>query len=115
MTKLDVLTGYDRLKVCTRYRGAEGAEFEDFPYHQTVLHHSIGEYEELRGWTEDITECREESELPAAAREYLQYMSEFVDVPIALISVGPGTEQVVWTNASDYVSPPPAPAPAPAG
>ena len=85
----------DRLKVCTRYRGAEGAEFDRFPYHQTVLHHASGEYEELAGWTEDLTECREESELPTAAREYLQYMSEFVGVPIALISVGPGTDQVI--------------------
>ena len=86
--------------MCTRYRGAEGAEFDRFPYHQTVLHHASGEYEELPGWTEDLTECREESDLPTAAREYLQYMSEFVGVPIALISVGPATDQVIWTHAS---------------
>ena len=42
ITKLDVLSGLDRVKVCTGYRGADGAEFEDFPYHQTVLHHSQG-------------------------------------------------------------------------
>ena len=40
VTKLDVLSGLDRIQVCTGYRGAEGAEFEDFPYHQTVLHHT---------------------------------------------------------------------------
>src|SRR5207253_2520923 len=45
VTKLDVLSGFDRLQVCTRYRGAEGAEFDHFPYHQTVLHHATGEYE----------------------------------------------------------------------
>jgi adenylosuccinate synthase len=108
VTKLDVLSGHDRLKVCTRYRGAEGAEFDHFPYHQTVLHHASGEYEELAGWSEDLTECREESDLPTAAREYLQYMSEFVGVPIALISVGPGTDQVIWTHASEGLSPAPA-------
>jgi adenylosuccinate synthase len=108
VTKLDVLSGHDRLKVCTRYRGAEGAEFDHFPYHQTVLHHASGEYEELPGWSEDLTECREESDLPNAAREYLQYMSEFVGVPIALISVGPGTDQVIWTHASEGLSPAPA-------
>jgi adenylosuccinate synthase len=108
VTKLDVLSGHSRLKVCTRYRGAEGAEFDHFPYHQTVLHHASGEYEELPGWSEDLTECREESELPTAAREYLQYMSEFVGVPIALISVGPGTDQVIWTHASEGLSPAPA-------
>jgi adenylosuccinate synthase len=97
--KLDVLSGFETLKVCTRYRGAEGAEFEDFPYHQTVLHHAAGEYVELPGWSEDITECRDASELPAAAREYVQFLSEFVGVPIILIGVGPGRDQVIWTQA----------------
>jgi adenylosuccinate synthase len=100
VTKLDVLSGHDRLKLCTRYRGAEGAEFDYFPYHQTVLHHAKSEYEELRGWSEDLSECREESDLPTAAREYLQFVSEYVGVPITLISVGPGREQVVWTQTS---------------
>src|ERR1700748_2205796 len=52
ITKLDVLAGFDQIRVCTRYRGAEGAEFDDFPYHQMVLHHTVGEYQELRGWSE---------------------------------------------------------------
>ena len=58
ITKLDVLSGFDPICVCTRYRGAEGAEFDYFPYHQTVLHHAVGEYIELPGFTEDISECR---------------------------------------------------------
>jgi adenylosuccinate synthase len=101
ITKLDVLSGIDRLQVCTRYRGAEGAEFDYFPYHQTVLHHAAGEYLELEGWSEDISECRAEADLPAAAREYLRFVSEFVGVPIALIGVGPGRDQVIWTGDSD--------------
>jgi adenylosuccinate synthase len=100
VTKLDVLSGFDRLNVCTRYRSAEGAELDYFPYHQTVLHHSVGEYEELPGWSEDLSECRSESDLPTAARDYLQYMSDFVGVPIALVGVGPGREHVLWTQAS---------------
>jgi adenylosuccinate synthase len=100
------------VRVCTRYRGAEGAEFDDFPYHQTVLHHAVGDYEELPGWSEDLTECREESDLPAAAREYLQYIVEFVGVPIALVSVGPGRDQVLWTRASAGMVGGEAPAPA---
>jgi adenylosuccinate synthase len=100
VTKLDVLSGFDRLKVCTRYRSAEGAELDYFPYHQTVLHHSVGEYEELPGWSEDLSECRSEADLPVAARDYLQFMSEFVGVPIALVGVGPGRDHVLWTHAS---------------
>src|SRR6202034_4325776 len=82
ITKLDVLAGFDPIRVCTRYRGAEGAEFDYFPYHQTVLHHATGEYVELPGFTEDLSECTTESELPAAARDYLRFVSDFVGVPI---------------------------------
>jgi adenylosuccinate synthase len=100
ITKLDVLSGFDRLCACTRYRGAEGAEFDYFPYHQTVLHHASGEYEELAAFEEDITECRTEADLPEAAREYLRFISEFVGVPIVMVGVGPAREQVIWTEAS---------------
>jgi adenylosuccinate synthase len=98
--KLDVLSGVSRLKACVKYRGDDGAEFDDFPYHQTVLHHAAGEYVDLPGWSDDLTECRSEAELPSAAREYLQFVSEFVGVPIALVGVGPGREQVIWAQAS---------------
>ena len=99
ITKLDVLTGLGDLNVCTRYRGAEEATFTNYPYHQTVMHQAVGEYERLPGWDEDITGCREESELPQTARDYLQYISDFIGVPIALIGVGPGRDQIIWTEA----------------
>jgi adenylosuccinate synthase len=98
--KLDVLSGVSRLKVCVKYRGDDGAEFDDFPYHQTVLHHAAGEYVDLPGWSDDLSECRSEADLPPAARDYLQFVADFVGVPIALIGVGPGREQVVWMQAS---------------
>jgi adenylosuccinate synthase len=99
ITKLDVLSGMPTLNVCTRYRGPGEATFDQYPYHQTVMHHATGEYEQLPGWDEDITEAREESELPQAARDYLAYVSDFVGVPIGLIGVGPGRDQVIWTGA----------------
>jgi adenylosuccinate synthase len=105
VTKLDVLTGLDRLKVATRYRGEDEAVFETYPYHQSVLHHASGEYEELPGWSEDITECRTEAELPQAAREYLDYIADFTGVPVALIGVGPGREQVIWTGTPSVAAP----------
>jgi adenylosuccinate synthase len=98
ITKLDVLSGQDRICVATRYRGEDEAVFETYPYHQSILHHAVGDYEELPGWSEDITECRSESDLPQAAREYLEFISEHTKVPIALIGVGPGREQVIWTG-----------------
>jgi adenylosuccinate synthase len=99
ITKLDVLSGLDRIQVCTSYRGAEGAEFEDFPYHQTVLHHTTAELTELRGWQEDLGECRTYSDLPEAAREYLQFIAERTGAPVTLVGVGAGREQVIWTDA----------------
>jgi adenylosuccinate synthase len=99
VTKLDVLSGLDRVHVCTSYCSGDGAEFEDFPYHQTVLHHTSARLTELRGWREDLGECRTLSDLPDAAREYLEFIAEHVGAPIALAGVGPGREQVVWTEA----------------
>src|SRR5918997_1401648 len=105
VTKLDVLSGLGPLKVCTRYSTPNEASFDHFPYHQSVLHRAGGEYEELPGWDEEISECRSEEELPAAARDYLAYLSEFVGVPIALISVGPGRDQIIWTDAGRATAP----------
>jgi len=99
VTKLDVLTGLETINVCTRYRGEDGAEFDHFPYHQSVLHHTLGEYVELPGWSEDIGEVRSEDELPQNARRYLAFVEEFIGVPVVMIGVGPGREQTVWTAA----------------
>jgi adenylosuccinate synthase len=96
VTKLDVLSGFDRLRVAVRYRSSEGAALEEFPYHQSILHGAQAEYEELPGFGGEIGECRSESDLPAQARDYLRFVSEFVGVPIKLVGVGPDREQVVW-------------------
>jgi adenylosuccinate synthase len=100
VTKLDVLSQLDRIRVCTSYRGADGAEFDDFPYHQTVLHHATAELTELPGWKEDLGDCRSFSELPDEARDYIQFISEHAGTPVMLVGVGPGREQVVWTDSA---------------
>jgi adenylosuccinate synthase len=102
LTKLDVLSGFDRIKVCTRYRGSRDEDFttDTFPYHQSVLHHAVGEVEELPGWQDDLGECRNESDLPQAARDYIAYVEEAVGVPVVLAGVGPGREQIIWTSRS---------------
>ena len=99
ITKLDVLTGIGPISVCTRYRGGDEATFDHYPYHQTVMHNASGVYEQLPGWDEDITGVRDERDLPQNARDYLAYISDFIGVPIALIGVGPGRDQIIWTEA----------------
>jgi adenylosuccinate synthase len=96
ITKLDVLAGLDPLKVAVRYRSSEGAALEEFPYHQSILHSAEAEYKELPGFSGELGECRDESDLPPQARDYLHFVSEFVGVPIRLVGVGPDREQVVW-------------------
>ena len=97
ITKLDVLSGLDELQVGTSYRGNERV-FSEFPYHQSVLHNVEGDYVTLPGWSEPIGDVRDEADLPQAARDYLAFVSDFLNVPIALISVGPGRDQVIWTQ-----------------
>ncbi len=99
ITKLDVLSGIGPLRVAVRYRSKEGAVLDSFPYHQSILHSATPEYEELPGFDEEIGECREEGDLPQAARDYLGFISEFVGVPIRLVGVGPDRDQVVWVNS----------------
>ena len=99
ITKLDVLSGLGPLRVAVRYRSKEGAILDSFPYHQSILHSATPEYEELPGFDEDVTGCREEKDLPQAARDYLAYISDFVGVPIRLVGVGPDRDHVVWLNS----------------
>jgi adenylosuccinate synthase len=102
ITKLDVLTGLDPLRVAVRYRGSEGAVFDEFPYHQSILHTASAEYEELPGWDDDISGARSESDLPKEARDYLATISESTGVPINVIGVGPGRDQVIRTEAATH-------------
>ena len=100
ITKLDVLSGLDRICVCTGYRDPRSeAEFVDFPYHQTVLHHATAELTELPGWEGDLGECRSMSDLPEGAREYLEFVTEHTGVPVAMVGVGAGRDQIIWTEA----------------
>jgi adenylosuccinate synthase len=92
VTKLDVLSGFPTLKVCTGYR-VGGGTFEDMPPNQSLFHAAEPIYEELEGWEEDLGEARSIEALPAAARKYLDRLEALVGVRVAVVSVGPGREQ----------------------
>ena len=101
VTKLDVLTGIHPLSVAVRYLGPEGASFDEYPYHQSILHKASADYVELPGWDEDISAVRRLEDLPDAARDYLAFVSDFLSVPIVMVGVGPGREQMIWTEAAE--------------
>ncbi|HEU5105101.1 MAG TPA: adenylosuccinate synthase [Solirubrobacterales bacterium] len=99
ITKLDVLSGIGPLRLAVRYRSKEGAVLDTFPYHQSILHSATPEYEEVPGFDLDLTACRQASDLPQEARDYLGFIAEFVGVPVRLVGVGPDREQVIWLDS----------------
>ncbi len=94
LTKLDVLTGWERIPVCVAYE-VEGRRCEEMPMTQTDFHHARPVYEQLPGWTEDITGCRSLEELPKTARAYVQALEELSGAPVSAVGVGPGREQTL--------------------
>jgi adenylosuccinate synthase len=105
LTKLDVLTGVHPLRVGVRYHGPGGATFDEFPYHQSIVHKVEGGLIELPGWHEDITACRSLDELPANAQAYLEFISDFLDIPIVMVGVGPARDEMIWTGAAERLRP----------
>jgi adenylosuccinate synthase len=94
LSNLDVLGGFDPVKVAVGYRLA-GKEVRSFPAELGALADVEPVYTEMPGWTEDITGARSFGELPPAAQDYLRFLEEQVGVPIELVSVGPGREQML--------------------
>ena len=76
-----MLTGIDPLNVAMRYLGPEGASFDTFPYHQSILHKAVGDYVELPGWHEDISQARSLDDLPRNAQAYLDFISDQLGHP----------------------------------
>ena len=74
ITKLDVLTGFEKIPVCVAY-DVEGVRYDEMPYDQPAIHHARPVYEYLDGWTEDISGAREFGDLPVNAQRYLDYLS----------------------------------------
>ena len=95
LTKLDVLSSFGELPVCTRYRLADGTETEEIPAHQTDFHHARPVYETLTGWNEPLDSVEHLEELPEAARRYVEYVERAVDVEVTMIGTGAERERVL--------------------
>jgi adenylosuccinate synthase len=91
---LDVLSGFDELKICTAYR-IDGQETTRFPSHVDDLRRAEPVYETLQGWSEEVFDCRKFDQLPENAQAYLRRVSELVGQPIEMVSVGPEREQTI--------------------
>lgn len=93
ITKLDVLSGMDALKICVGYRAGDQV-YADLPLGPTDLDYEPV-YEELNGWREDIMSVRAWDDLPAAAQAYVEHIEALCGVPAKMISVGPEREQII--------------------
>lgn len=94
LTKLDVLSGLDEIKICTSYE-YEGRIYEDIPPHQTIIHKCKPVYITMKGWKEDITAVKDFSDLPDTTKYYISEIERLIKVPLSLISVGPERSQII--------------------
>lgn len=99
LTKLDVLTGIDPLKICVSYH-LDGQRISHLPQTESECQRTVPVYEECAGWSEAITEIRSFEELPRAARAYVQRISELVGIPLQLLSVGPDRQAHISPTTS---------------
>ncbi len=102
LTKLDVLSAVDTIKVCVGYE-SDGKDYDYFPMQHTALYpkHVNPIYEELPGWKDqDITGCRTFESLPENAQRYVEYLEEKVGVPMSIIAVGPDRDQTIFRGWS---------------
>ncbi|MEV0228591.1 adenylosuccinate synthase [Nonomuraea sp. NPDC050786] len=94
LTKLDVLSGLEKIPVCVAY-DVDGVRHDEIPMTQTDFHHAVPVYEELPGWQEDITSAKSFEDLPPTAQAYVRALEEMSGAPISAIGVGPGRDQTV--------------------
>ncbi|MFJ1800322.1 MULTISPECIES: adenylosuccinate synthase [unclassified Streptomyces] len=98
LTKLDVLTGWEQIPVCVAYE-IDGKRVEELPYNQTDFHHAKPIYENLPGWSEDITKAKTFADLPKNAQDYVKALEEMSGAPISAIGVGPGRTETIEINS----------------
>jgi adenylosuccinate synthase len=95
LTKLDVLSAFDELPVCTRYRLPDGTETPDFPAHQSDFHHASPVYEVVDGWREPLDDVESAAGLPDAAGRYIELVERELGVPVSLIGTGQERERAL--------------------
>jgi adenylosuccinate synthase len=98
LTKLDVLSEFDEIPVCVRYRLPDGSETGEFPAHQSDFHHARPVYEILEGWREPLDGVDELAALPTQARLYVEYVETALDLEVSMIGTGAERERVITTR-----------------
>jgi adenylosuccinate synthase len=95
LTKLDVLSAFAELPVCVRYALRDGSETPHFPAHQSDFHHARPVWQMLPGWEEPLDGAETRDDLPEAARRYVEFVEQELEVPVELVGVGASRERVL--------------------
>jgi adenylosuccinate synthase len=93
MTKADVLSDFDTIKICTGYKH-EGHIIEHLPYDLQEV--TSSEYIEMKGWNRDVSRITEKSDIPAELNEYIQFIEKETGVPVTIVSLGPDRKQIIF-------------------
>jgi adenylosuccinate synthase len=99
VTKLDVLSGLEKVPVCVAY-DVNGHRQDEMPMTQTEFHHATPVYEYLDGWWEDISRAKDLADLPANARAYLAALENMIGAPISAVGVGPRRDQTLQLGSA---------------
>jgi adenylosuccinate synthase len=94
VTKLDVLSGLDKVPICVGYE-VDGEHLSEMPMTQTAFHHATPVFEELDGWWEDVSKARTFDDLPANAQRYVRRIEELSGARVSVVGVGPGRDENV--------------------
>ncbi|MFQ5683639.1 MAG: adenylosuccinate synthase [Candidatus Binatia bacterium] len=94
LTKLDVLTGFRKIKICTAYR-YRGRTYREFPSSVKVLEHAKPVWEEMPGWDTALSRVRSLADLPCNAQRYIERLEHILDTKMVLVSVGPARDQTI--------------------
>jgi len=97
LTKTDVLDDFDEIRVCVGYT-RNGAKVDWPDLDEQVLESYVPVYEAVPGWRQDTTNIRDKGLLPAELRSYIAFIEDYVGVPVAVVSVGPGSDAIVDLN-----------------
>lgn len=97
LTKLDVLSGEQRIKIANAYK-IHGTETHHFPAHKDDLFAAEPVYRDVAGWNQELSQAKEESDLPPAAREFIREVEVDLGVPVKYVSVGPERHQIITRN-----------------
>jgi len=95
MTKADVMSGFDSIKICTSYR-VNGKECIEIPFDNDAVIEPV--YTELNGWREEISSIKTYEKLPAALKHFIEFIEKQTGVPVTMVSVGPDREETIFRN-----------------